>query len=193
VFPAWLKWGVTLFVVLFVTTHAWYGNLVNVLWLSDVALLGALFALWRQSRLVASMMLLAVLLVDGVGWTFDFLTAAVSGWHPLAATLYMFDPHVPALVRALSLFHLWLPALLLWMVSRLGYDRRALLAQTLLTWALLVVSYLVTSPERNLNWVLGFGHVQTALPASVYLLGEMAVFPLVFYLPVHLLLRNIRG
>jgi hypothetical protein len=78
-------------------------------------------------------------------------------------------------------------------VSRLGYDRRALLAQTLLTWALLVVSYLVTSPERNLNWVLGFGHVQTALPASVYLLGEMAVFPLVFYLPVHLLLRNIRG
>jgi hypothetical protein len=184
---------VTLFVVLFVTTHAWYGNLVNVLWLSDVALLGALFALWRQSRLVASMMLLAVLLVDGVGWTFDFLTAAVSGWHPLAATLYMFDPHVPALVRALSLFHLWLPALLLWMVSRLGYDRRALLAQTLLTWALLVVSYLVTSPERNLNWVLGFGHAQTALPASVYLLGEMAVFPLVFYLPVHLLLRNIRG
>jgi hypothetical protein len=190
-FPAWLKWALTFFVLLFVATHAWFGNSVNFLWLCDTALFGALVALWSGNRLVASMSLLAVLLADGVGWTFDFLVAAVTGWHPLGATLYMFDPHVPALVRGLSLFHLWLPGLLLWMVSRLGYDRRALRAQTLLTWVLLPVSYAVTTPERNLNWVLGFGHVQTAVPAGLYLLGEMAVFPLVFYLPVHLVLRRL--
>lgn len=190
-FPAWLKWTVTLFVVLFVATHACYGNLLNLLWLSDVALLGALFALWRHSRLVASMMLLGVLLIDGVGWSFDFLVAVASGRHPLGATGYMFDAQVPALVRALSLFHLWLPALLLWMVFRLGYDARAFPLQTFLTWALLLVSFAATTPERNLNWVLGPGHVQTGVSPWLYLAGEMAVLPLVFYWPVHFVLRRL--
>jgi hypothetical protein len=189
-FPAWLRWAVTLFVTVFVATHASYGNLVNLLWLSDVALLGALFALWRRSRLVASMMLLGVLLLDGAGWTLDFLVGVLTGWHPLAATRYMFDAHVPALVRGLSLFHLWLPALLLWMVRRLGYDRRALAAQTVLTWTILALSYAATTPERNLNWVLGPGHVQSAVPAWLYLLAEMAVLPLAIYLPVQLVLRR---
>jgi hypothetical protein len=191
-FPAWLRWAVTLFVAVFVATHALYANLVNLLWLSDVALLGALFALWRRSRLVASMMLLGVVLLDGVGWTLDFLVGGLTGWHPLAATRYMFDASVPALVRGLSLFHLWLPALLLWMVRRLGYDRRALPAQTVLTWALLALSFAATTPDRNLNWVLGPGHVQTAVPAWLYLLAEMAVLPLVFYVPVHILLRRLK-
>src|SRR6266508_3361385 len=47
---------------------------------------------------------------------------------------YMFDRKIPRPVRALSLFHLWLPPLLLWTVGRLGYDRRAFRAQTLSTW-----------------------------------------------------------
>lgn len=191
-FPAWLRWAVTLFVAVFVATHASYGNLVNLLWLSDVALLGALFALWRRSRLVASMMLLGVLLLDGVGWTLDFLVGGVTGRHPLDATRYMFDASVPALVRGLSLFHLWLPALLLWMVRRLGYDRRALAAQTVLTWTILALSFAATTPERNLNWVLGPGHIQTTVPAWLYLLAEMAVFPLVIYLPVDLVLRRLK-
>jgi hypothetical protein len=190
-FPAWLRWAVTLFVTVFVATHASYGNLVNLLWLSDVALLGALFALWRGSRLVASMMLLGVLLLDGVGWTLDFLVGALTGRHPLGATRYMFDARVPALVRGLSLFHLWLPALLLWMVRRLGYDRRAFAAQTALTWALLPLSYAATTSERNLNWVLGPGHVQTLVPGWLYLLAEMVVLPLVIYLPVHLVMRRL--
>jgi hypothetical protein len=189
-FPAWLRWAVTLFVAVFVATHACYGNLVNLLWLSDVALLGALFALWRRSRLVASMMLLGVLLLDGVGWTLDFLVRVLTGWHPVDATRYMFDARVPALVRGLSLFHLWLLALLFWMVRRLGYDRRALAAQTALTWALLPLSFAATTPERNLNWVLGPGHVQTLVPGWLYLLAEMVVLPLVIYLPVHLVLRQ---
>jgi hypothetical protein len=183
---------VTLFALVFVATHASYGNLVNLLWISDTALLGAVFALWRRSRLVASMMLLGVLLLDGVGWTLDFLVGGLTGWHPLAATRYMFDTRVPALVRGLSLFHLWLPALLLSMVRRLGYDRRALPAQSVLTWTLLVFSYAATTPERNLNWVLGPGHVQTTVHPWLYLLAEMAVFPLAFYLPVHLVLRSLK-
>ncbi|MFN7133357.1 MAG: dTMP kinase, partial [Myxococcales bacterium] len=43
---------------------------------------------------------------------------------------YMFDDQYPLWLRALSLFHLPLVAVLVWMLWRQGYDRRALWAQT---------------------------------------------------------------
>ena len=56
-------------------------------------------------------------------------------------TTYMFDPAIPLFVRGLSPFHGWLPFLLLWLVARLGYDRRAFGAQTVLGIAVLLVCY----------------------------------------------------
>jgi len=44
---------------------------------------------------------------------------------------YMFDPKFSHFSRGLSLYHGWLPFVLLRALSRLGYDRRALLLQTL--------------------------------------------------------------
>jgi hypothetical protein len=36
----------------------------------------------------------------------------------------MFQPEIPPPLRALSLFHCWMPFLLLWLVYRLSYDAR---------------------------------------------------------------------
>jgi hypothetical protein len=68
----------------------------------------------------------------------------------------MFDPKISLPIRALSLFHIALPLILLWMVHRLGYDSRALAAQTLLAWIVLPMSYLLTDRSENVNWVYGF-------------------------------------
>jgi hypothetical protein len=43
----------------------------------------------------------------------------------VAQSDYMFQPEIPPPLRALSLFHCWMPFLLLWLVYRLGYDARA--------------------------------------------------------------------
>ena len=56
----------------------------------------------------------------------------------------MFDPDKPRYLRALSLFHIVLPLTLLWLVARLGYDARALVAQTMLAW---IVQYLSPMPS----------------------------------------------
>ena len=48
----------------------------------------------------------------------------------LNLTGYMFDQHLPLFTRGLSLFHGWLPLLLVWLLFRLGYDKRALSAWT---------------------------------------------------------------
>ena len=55
----------------------------------------------------------------------------------------------------------------------------------------LPVTYLFTDPARNINWVFGLGDTpQTWLPAPLYLMGLMLLFPLCVYLPTHLVLQK---
>jgi hypothetical protein len=56
-------------------------------------------------------------------------------------------------LRGLSLFHAVIPFLLLWLVYRLGYDRRGWIVQTLFAWLLLPVCFFLTDPAKNINWV----------------------------------------
>jgi hypothetical protein len=148
-------------------------------------------ALWLESRLLASMALLNTFVADGVGWTLDLLVALVSGRHPFGATAYMFDQRIPIIVRCLALFHVVVPALLVWMVYRLGYDRRALVAQTLLAWTVLLLCVSFTDPALNINCVFGPGtQRQTLMPACLYFVILTIYVPLAFYVPIHLLLRR---
>src|SRR5437588_1871557 len=163
--PLWLKLAYTLFVCLIVPLY-WreYGP-TNFLWFSDLALLLTLPALWLESRLLVSMMALSVLLLE-LAWNVDFFGRLLTGVQLTALSRYMFNHTIPLFVRALSLFHIVLPPLLLWLVARLGYDRRALIAQTLFAWLVLPITYLSTSPARNIHWVFRYGHKpQTLLPA----------------------------
>ena len=99
----------------------------------------------------------------------------------------MFDPKISLFIRGLSCFHIVLPLILLWGVHRLGYDRRALLWQTIIALFELPLSYVVSNAQDNVNWVYGFGqHRQKILPARVYVILLMLLFPLLVYLPTHL-------
>ncbi len=191
--PPWLKITYTLFVGLLVPVYwAQYGP-GNFLWFSDVALLTTGPALWLESPLLASMMALAVALPQ-LAWNVDFFGRLIAGASLTGLSSYMFDPKISLLIRALSLFHIALPLLLLWMVYRLGYDSRALGAQTLLAWIVLAMSYLLTERSENVNWVYGFGNQpQRWMPARLYVALLMALFPLIIYLPTHLLLKGLFG
>ncbi|HEV8676162.1 MAG TPA: membrane-associated protein [Methylomirabilota bacterium] len=159
----------------------------NFLWLCDVAVLGTGVALWLESPLLASMMLLATL--PELGWNLDLFTRLLTGRHPIGMTAYMFDRTLPRHVRALSSFHIVLPVLLAWLVARWGYDPRAWPAQSVLTWGLLLASYALTRPADNINYAFGPGaKPQTRLSPRVYLLLVMAIIPLGYW-PAHALLR----
>jgi hypothetical protein len=103
---------------------------------------------------------------------------------------YMFDGREHWYMRALSLFHVHMLAVLLWLVWRLGYDSRALLAQTLLAWVVFPLTYVITKPKHNINRVFGPGaSPQRRMHPLAYLLLVMIVAPLVIYFPAHLLLQ----
>jgi hypothetical protein len=187
--PLWIKLAYTLFVCVTVVIYARKYPLANFLWFSDITLVGTVAALWLESSLLASMMALAVLLLD-VLWNVSFIVQLITGRGIPGLTDYMFDPENPRYVRALSLFHVFMPVLLVWMVMRLGYSPQALPAQTLLCWIVLVLTYWLTDPKLNVNCVFGLGgKPQTRIPPLVYLVLPIVGFPVLFYLPTHLLLQ----
>jgi hypothetical protein len=62
----------------------------------------------------------------------------------------------------------------------------------LFCWIVLPLSYLVSRPAANINWVFGFiDPPQQWLPGAGFVLFLMALFPLMLFLPTHLLLRRV--
>lgn len=188
--PGWLKWAYLAFVAVLIPAYAWWYGAANFLWFSNVALLLGLVGVWLESRLLLSTQLVAVLIPE-LGWIFGFFGGLLLGGDPpLGITGYMFDPEIPLFIRALSLYHAVLPFLLLWLVWRLGYDRRAGYCWVPVGWLLLVASYLASTPEANINWVFGIGEPQQLLPPWLWLIGLMTASGLLWG-ATHLLLRHL--
>ncbi len=160
----------------------------NYLWFSDVALVGLALALWLESAWLASMMAVGMLALESF-WNLSFFGQLVTGHRISGLTAYMFERERPLWLRALSLFHVPVPIVMVYLLVELGYHRDAWWAMVLLAWAVLPASYLAATPKENINWTLGPGHVQTWMPPLRYLLLLMAVvYPVLIFLPTHLLL-----
>ena len=166
--PLALKLAFTAFVAVWLPKY-WidYGPTVF-LYYCDVALFFTLAALWLESPLLASAPAVGILLPQAL-WIADFLSTA-AGRPLVGLTAYMFDPGIPLFTRAISFFHFWLPILLVWLVWRLGYDRRAFWLWTVLAWVLVIVCYLwMPAPPApagnpnlpvNIDYVYGFNDKQ---------------------------------
>jgi hypothetical protein len=189
----WIKVPYTIFVCALVPIYWMERGPANFLWLSDIALLATVPALWMENRFLTSMMAVGVLLPE-LAWNADFFLHLITGYDVIGlnGTGYMFATDNTPLFKFFSLFHVFLPVLLLWMIYRLGYDRRAVYAQTLLIWVLLPICYLATDPERNLNWVFGIGSPpQTWVPGPLYLVFLMCAYPLLVLIPTHFILKSV--
>jgi hypothetical protein len=189
--PRNLKIAHALYVALLIPPYWRHYGPGNFLWFSDLGLIGLVPALWREDRRLTSMLAVALLLPEAP-WNIDFFARLLTGREILGLSNYMFDRKNPRWIRALSLFHIWMPALIAWSVRRLGYDRRAFIPTVLAGEAVLAASYLLTAPEENVNWVHGPGEKpQKKLPRGLYLAAVMLFFPLCVWWPAHRLLRRI--
>lgn len=160
----------------------------NFLWFCDLANFLIVVALWAQSPLLLSAQAVSVVAAQIV-WSLDLVIRLLSGSHWIGATQHLFDPSVAPSLKIASLFHVVVPGIVLWALWRVGYDRRGWLLQTAIAWLVLPASYWV-APDGNINFVRGPGEsAQTLLHPLVYLLALILGYPLVLYLPAHLLFR----
>jgi hypothetical protein len=188
--PLWVKLVYTGFVSVvapyyWVTYTPW-----NFLYFCDIALLTTCVGMWLESPLLIGMQAIGIVLPQMV-WVAEFLAELFFGVHLTNVAHYMFDEKIPLFVRGLSSFHGWLPFVLLWLLIRVGYNRRALRAQLVVTVAVLIVSfYLAPAPPPsaahptwavNINYVYGFDdtHRQTMMAPELWvamLAGIAAAF-----------------
>jgi len=191
--PLWFQLAWTAF-VLYVLAVWWrhYGWR-NYLWFSDLALIGSVPALWLGSAALASVLAVTVLLPELL-WNLDFALRLLSRRRLTPLTDYMFERERPLLLRALSLFHMLLPPVLLWLLAAYGYDAAAGLPGALLLAAIVLpCSRVLGSPAQNINWAHAFGDRPVRWPAWRYLAVLYAGMVLLVFVPTDLLLRAIAG
>jgi hypothetical protein len=187
--PLWFKLAYTVF-VLYVMAVWWrnYGW-KNFLWFSDIAFIGAVPAMWLEDATLASVLAVAVLLPELL-WNVDYALRLVLRRRITGLTDYMFEPERPLLLRGLSLFHVPLPLVLLWMIAAYGYDATAglpgavVLAAVVLPW-----SRLVSAPEKNINWTYGLGAKRVSWPGWLYVFVLFVGFVLLVFVPTDAFLR----
>ena len=188
--PVWFKLAYTAFVIYIVVI--WWRNYgwKNFLWFSDIAFIGAVPAMWLENAALASVLAVAVLLPE-ILWNVDYAGRLVLRRRITGLTDYMFEPERPLLLRALSLFHVPLPLVLIWMLAAYGYDAAVgLPGAIVLALVVLPLSRWVSAPDKNINWTYGLGRFQTRWPARVYMLALIAGFILFVFVPTDWLLRH---
>ncbi len=186
----WITIPYTLFVAVLVPVY-WvrYGP-TNLLWFSDMALIGTVAALWLESSFLVSMMTTGVLLFDVV-WSSLFFYRLIQGGGTEGFVGYMFDPQFSIFIRALSLFHIMLPIIQLWAVRKLGYDIQAWKYQVVFGWIVLPLTYAVSGPKENINWVYGVKEVpQKWLPPALHVAVLMVLYPTLVCFPTHRILKT---
>jgi len=174
--PLWFQWFFAIFMAILVPAYLWNYGPKNFLWLSDVTLIIAFIAVMAKSRLVASMAAVNGLFVETL-WIVGFLIALLDHENP-QITAYMFDPANPIWVRGLSLFHLFMPILLIWLILRLGYDKRALWIQVPLTWAIIATTWALTNASQNIN--AAYGYLTLGVHPAIYFIGLAVLIAAVF-------------
>jgi hypothetical protein len=200
--PTWVKVAYSAFVAIVVPSYWVTYSPWNFLYFCDIALLVTGVAIWIESPLLVSMQAVAIT-IPQLLWVVDFLCRLIAGVHVTGVTAYMLDSSIPLFLRSLSLFHGWLPFFLLWLLSRLGYDQRALGLQSVVAIVVILISYLFAPAPPpsashpnwavNINYVYGLDdkHPQTMMAPWLWLLFMMAVTAIAIYLPTHFVLRRV--
>lgn len=196
--PLWLKLIYTAFMAVLLPVYWYYYGPTNFLYFCDVSLLLTLVAIWTENALLVSMCAVGLVAVQTL-WVVDFVLG-VFGVPLVGMTAYMFNHESSLFLRGLSLFHGWLPFLLVYLVWAFGYDRRGFPYWTVLAWALMLTCFFFMPPPNpnaglqpvNINYVFGPSDAvaQTFVHPYVWLAGMLIGLPLLVYLPTHLFLAR---
>ncbi len=190
--PLWLKIAWTVMVLAIVVIYWRHRGPANFLWLSDVAFLGLVPGLWLESSFIVSLMACMVLVAEAL-WSESFFSRLLHLPRLTGIADYMFDEKTPLWLRAVSLFHVPLLAVIVWGPWRLGYDPGIYPWAVLLTWLVLLLTRGLTGPERNVNHVYRLPIAAGAnLTPVQHMLVLMTLVPLL-QLPGHLLLWLLFG
>ena len=161
----------------------------NFLWLSDIGLFLTLLALWFKSPLLISMASIGIFPVEII-WIIDFFVRLSIKRRLLGITDYMFESDKKPFLKSLSLFHVFVPVLMIGLLYKWGYDSDAFFCQVVLTWIVFILTYFLTDPKDNINWIY-LPNVQhwKNITSLIWLVFLLFGFPIFIICPFHELFR----
>ena len=146
-----VKWFLALWLAVWLQTYSMVWGVANFLYICNVAvILSCLGFLFESPLLISSQALVSIL--GSLFWVIEFSYDLVTGHALFGGTQYMMDASIPHWVRCLSLYHIFLPLLLLWGLLCLWYDRRGWKLQGVISLLVLSLSRF-TDPAKNINFV----------------------------------------
>src|SRR5262249_14304010 len=153
------------------------------LWLCHLGNFILALAIWIESPLLFSWQAVSLLVADLI-FNIDVLGRLTLGFHPIGGTEYMFDPDFPWQQKALALFHVVMPIILILALWKFGYDRRAIWCQLATIVVVFPLSFVLGTENDNINWVYGpFGRVQHVISPIAFLFAALILYPLALYVP----------
>lgn len=180
--PLTLKASFIAFLAMLIPVYWVHYGPSNFLWYSDIILGLSFLAVMSESRFIASMGAVGGIFLESY-WSVNFLSQLLFNYRITSLTDYMFDSSLPLWLRLISLFHVALPPLLIWLVVRLGYHRKAWMAQIVLAWVVLFTTWFLTEPSKNINWVFSYKEIEWAtLSPALYLVLEGLLFAVIITL-----------
>lgn len=191
VYWRYIKYFLTIFVLILIPVYVHYYGWQNFLWLSDIGLFLSILGLWLHMPLLMSMAVVGVMLTELV-WNVDYFVELFSGYNLIDLSDYMFDDGYPMALRAISLFHVFMPIVWVCYLIRYGYDKRAFWYMTVLYWIVLFATYCCTDSSKNINWVfLPQATSGQWLSQFGWVMVLFISFPLFIFLPTHYLCKKV--
>jgi hypothetical protein len=194
--PLWFKVIGTLLCGATLLFNAINYTLVDLLWFCDVAMVLVIIGLWRESSLLLSLATLASI-GPQFAWQLDYFYQLISNKPLFGFTDYMFADSYPTVNYIVSLFHVWMPAILIYGLYFVGYDRRAFKIQSICSLIIILLSYSLTAdmfgPAGNLNQVYGPSAIapQTWMRPWLWLFVIWLYTIAVIYVPTHLITARV--
>ena len=189
-FPGWVRWGAIVWLAFWIPVYWRAWGAANFVHLCDIAVILTCIGLWTNNALLISSQAVSALVVD-VMWSLDAISAAALGRHIFGGTEYLFDPSHALWVRMISLYHVAIVAVLLWALSRAGYDRRGWALQAWIVAAAFVAARF-TPAVQNINFAYQLPVVDKPFGAApLHVAASVAFMIFVVYWPTHRALRKI--
>jgi hypothetical protein len=190
--PAWLRWSALFWLLIWVPIYWRTWGASNFLQLCDIAVILTCLGFLTNNRLLISSQAVSSLVVD-FAWIVDAGSQLSFRRRLTGGTDYLFDGNYPLWVRLLSLFHVALPVLLLWVLYRIGYDRRGLALQSFVA-LLAFAGSRFTMPAKNINFAFADPFFRRAWgPPPVHVAVSLFFMVIVVYLPTHIFLERSFG
>lgn len=119
-------------------------------------------------------------------WLADFLSQCITGHFIHGGTAYMWNGEIPLITRLLSLYHLFLPVLLISWLAKNGYEKNSWKLQAAIAVSALLLGLFIAPSVENLNYVYHWpgGRILYGQPI-LHAMLSLSILLVFVYWPTH--------